>query len=200
MDPDQALANYRRAIEDGDEDDAFDAADALVGWLNRGGFKPKGLDAAELKRIRKTFVTGYKRVYGAGAFTGYKRVYGAGAFFGAGAADPNADPKSAYDAGVEDGYNAKKNGEAYDPGYGAEYFSDPTEIEAANAGYAAGFAAAVTGTPKPTSTTLTPAEAAKKIVAPPKPTPAAPASSGDSSGWLWLLLLLGGGYYLTRGR
>lgn len=126
--------------------------------------------------------------------------YGASGFVGAGAADPNADPKSAYESGVEDGYNAKKNGEAYDPGYGAEYFSDPTEIEAANAGYAAGFAAAVTGAPKPT--TLSPADAAKKIAAPkPKPAPApapAPASSGTDSGWLWLLLLVGGGYYLTR--
>lgn len=42
MDPDEALLKYEAARASGDKQGAYDAAEALYGWIDRGGFRPAG--------------------------------------------------------------------------------------------------------------------------------------------------------------
>ena len=51
MDPEATLARWRSAIEDGDEEEAFEAAYDLRGWIDRGGFMPKFKDSAEYRSM-----------------------------------------------------------------------------------------------------------------------------------------------------
>lgn len=40
MDPNAALERWHKALRDHDRTEALDAAEALLGWLERGGFEP----------------------------------------------------------------------------------------------------------------------------------------------------------------
>ncbi len=42
MDPDACLSELLDAVADGDGPEAYDHADNLLEWLNRGGFAPGG--------------------------------------------------------------------------------------------------------------------------------------------------------------
>ena len=42
MDPNAAYENWLLARTDNDREAAIDAAEALAGWLSRGGFEPHG--------------------------------------------------------------------------------------------------------------------------------------------------------------
>ena len=42
MDPNQAYEDWLLALTDKDKEAAVDAAEALAGWLKRGGFEPRG--------------------------------------------------------------------------------------------------------------------------------------------------------------
>lgn len=42
MDPEETYRKLNRAIRDGDREEAFEALEALLGWLSsRGGFMPR---------------------------------------------------------------------------------------------------------------------------------------------------------------
>jgi len=71
MDPLVALRTWRHAVREGLEEEAYAAADALVSWMNRGGFKPRGLKGDELRALRAD-----ARAYRAGRACGCKRGAG----------------------------------------------------------------------------------------------------------------------------
>lgn len=58
MDPNEALRRYRLAVEEGDEEEAYEAAEALRAWLDRGGFRPRGLHAQEERALRRDAAAG----------------------------------------------------------------------------------------------------------------------------------------------
>jgi hypothetical protein len=52
MDPEATLARWRRAVKNGDGDEATEAAEDLREWIRRGGFEPKWKNKQEREAIR----------------------------------------------------------------------------------------------------------------------------------------------------
>jgi hypothetical protein len=73
MDPDEALRRYEAARANGDQQEAYDAAEALYGWLHRGGFRPRGYT----QRKHAEVVAFYRenRALGRASGSGFKRTH-----------------------------------------------------------------------------------------------------------------------------